>query len=94
MEELMERMENRLEERMLRMEQSILTQFIIIADKVDAVAAALSHCGISSGPTLSGMLAAAEDTRGSRAPCATPAMLQCLTCNLGLGYVQYCSNGF
>ena len=71
----MERMENRLEKRMLRMELSILTQVAIIADKVDAVVAALSHCGISSGPTSSGLLAAAEVTRGSRAPCATPAML-------------------
>ena len=68
-------MEHRLEERMLRIEQSILTQFAIIANKVDAVVAALSHCGISSGPTPSGLLAAAEVTRGSRAPGATPAML-------------------
>ena len=74
MEGLMERMENRLEERMLRMEKSILTQFVIIANKVDAVVAALSHCGISSEPTPSGLLAAAEATRGSRAACATPAM--------------------
>ena len=74
MEGRMERMENRLEKRMLRMEQSILTQFAIIADKVDAVVAALSHCGISSGPTPSGLLAAAEVTQGSREPCVAPAM--------------------
>ena len=74
MEELMERMEERLEERMLRMEQSILTQFTIIAGKVDAVAAAVSHCGISSEPTFSGLLAAAEVTQGSRAPCVALAM--------------------
>ena len=70
----MERMENRLEKRMLRMEQSISTQVAIIADKVDTVVAALSHCGISSGPTPSGLMAAADVTQGSQAPCVTPAM--------------------
>ena len=87
-------MENRLQKQMRYMEQSNSTQTSIIAEKVDALVAALFHCGISSGPTPSGMLAAAEDTRGSRAPCATPAMLhgkaqliiwlQCLNCNLGI----------
>ena len=75
MEEVMERMENRLEERKLRMEQCIPTQFAIIGDKVDAVVVELSHRGISSGPPSSGLLAAGEVTRGSRAPCAMPTML-------------------
>ena len=70
----MELMENRLEKRMRCMEQFSLTQIAIIADKVDAVVAALSHCGISSEPTFSGLLAAAEVTQGSRAPCVAPAM--------------------
>ena len=70
----MELMENCLEQRMRCMEQSISGQIAIIADKVDALVAALSHCGISSGPTLSGLLAAAEVTQGSRAPCVAPAM--------------------
>ena len=74
MEGRMERMVLGLEKRMLRMEQSILTQIAIIADKVDALVAALSHCGISSEPTPSGLLAAAEVTQGSRAPCVAPAM--------------------
>ena len=70
----MDRMKHRLEKRMLRMEKFILTQIAIIADKVDALVAALSHCGISSEATFSGLLAAAEVTQGSRAPCVAPAM--------------------
>ena len=70
----MEHMKKRLQKRMLRIVVSILTQFTIIADKVDAVAAALSHCGISSGPTPSGLLAAAEVTQGSRVLCIALAM--------------------
>ena len=71
----MERMEKRLEERILFMQQSILSQFAIIADKVDAVVAAMSHCDISSRPTPSGLLAAVEVIQGSQAPCFTPATL-------------------
>ena len=74
MEERMECMEHRLEMRMLRMEKFILKQIGIIADKVEAVVTALSHCGISSEPTPSGLLAAGEVTQGSRAPCVAPAM--------------------
>ena len=70
----MELMANRLEKRMRCMERSISGQIAIIADKVDAVVAALSHCGISSGPTPSGLLAAADVTQGSQAPRVTPAM--------------------
>ena len=43
----MELMENRLQKQMRCMEQSNSTQNGIIADKVDALVAALSHCGIS-----------------------------------------------
>ena len=74
MEGRMKLMENRLEKRMRCMEHSILKQIAIIADTVDALVAALPHCGISSGPTPSGLLAAAEVTQGSRAPCVAPAM--------------------
>ena len=70
----MERMDHGLEKRMLRMEKSISTQIAIIADKVDAVVAALSHCGISSEPTFSGLLAATEATQSNRASCDAPAM--------------------
>ena len=74
MEEHMKLMENRLQKQMRYMEQFNSTQNSIIADKVDALVAALFHCGISSGPTPSGLLAAAEVTQGSRAPCVAPAM--------------------
>ena len=70
----MDLMENRLQKQMRYMEQSNSTQNGIIADKVDALVAALSHCGISSGPTPSGLLATAEVTQGSRAPCVAPVM--------------------
>ena len=70
----MECMEHRLEMRMLRMAKFISKQIGIIADKVEAVVTALSHCGISSEPTFSGLLAADEVTQGSRAPCVAPAM--------------------
>ena len=74
MEGRMGLMENRLEKQMRCMEQSNSTQNAIIADKVDALVAALSHCGISSGPTPSGLLAAAEVTQGSRVLCIAFAM--------------------
>ena len=70
----MELMENRLEKRMRCMEQFISTQNAIIADKVDALVATLSHCGMSSGSTLSGLFAAAEVTQGSRVLCIALAM--------------------
>ena len=66
--------EHRLEMRMLQMEKIILKQIGTIADKVEAVITALSHCGISSEPAFSGLLAAADVTQGSRAPCVAPAM--------------------
>ena len=65
----MECMEHRLEMRMLRIEKFVLKQIGIIADKVEAVVTALSHCGISSESTPSGLLAAAEVTQRSRVPC-------------------------
>ena len=74
MERRMELMVDRLDKRLRCMEQSIEGKIAIIADKVDALVAALSHCGISSEPTFSGLLAAAEVTQGSRAPCVAPAM--------------------
>ena len=74
MEERMECMEHRLEMRMLRMEKFISKQIGIIADKVEAVVTALSHCGISSESTPPGPLAAAEVTQRSRAPCIALAM--------------------
>ena len=70
----MECMEHRLEMRMLRMDKFFLKEIGIIADKVEAVVTALSHCGISSEPTFSGLLAATEATQRNRAPCDAPAM--------------------
>ena len=64
-----------LEERLLSMQQCFLSKLDIISDKLDAVVAAMSHCGISSRPTPSGLLAVAEVIQGSQAPCVTPAML-------------------
>ena len=75
MQEHMERMEKRLEERFLFMQQCFLSQFVIISDKLDAVVAAMSQCDISNRPTPSGLLAAVEDIQGSQAPCVTPATL-------------------
>ena len=71
----MERMEKRLEERFLSMQQCFLSQVVIISDKLDAVVAAMSHCDISNRPTPSGLLTAVEDIQGSQAPCVTPATL-------------------
>ena len=75
MAEDMQLMEKRLEERILFVQESILSQFVIISDKLDAVVAAMSHCDITSQPTSSGLLAAVEVIRGSQAPCVTPATL-------------------
>ena len=74
MEGRMELMVNRLETRMRCMERSISKQIATIADKVDALVAALSHCDISSGLTPSGLLDAAEVTQKSRVPCIVLAM--------------------
>ena len=84
MEERMECMEHRLEMRMLRMEKFISKQISIIADKVEAVVTALSHYGISSEPTFSGLLAAAEVTQGSRVPCVAHAMPNGKAVNSGM----------
>ena len=64
-----------LEERLLSMQQCLLSKLDIISDKLDAVVAAMSHCDITSRPTPSGLLAAVEVIQGSQAPCVTPATL-------------------
>ena len=64
-----------LEERLLSMQQCFLSKLDIIPDKLDAVVAAMSNCGISNRPTPSGALATSEDIHERQAPCVTPATL-------------------
>ena len=75
MAEDMQLMEKRLEERILFVQESILSQFVIISDKLDAVVATMSHRDISIRSALSGLLATSEDIHKRQVPCVTPATL-------------------
>ena len=80
----MERMVLDSEKRVMRMEKCILKEISIIADKVETVVAALSHCGLSSEPTFSALLTAAEVTQGSRVRCVVHAMPNGKAVNSGM----------
>ena len=64
-----------LEERLLFMQQCLLSKLDIISDKPDAVVAMMSHRDISNRPALSGLLATSEDIHKRQVPCVTPATL-------------------
>ena len=64
-----------LEERLLFMQQCLLSKLDIISDKLDAVVATMSHRDINIRPALSGLLATSEDIHKRQVPCVTPATL-------------------
>ena len=64
-----------LEERLLSMQQCLLSKLDIISDKLDAVVATMSHRDISNRLALSGLLATSEDIHERQVPCVTPATL-------------------
>ena len=84
-----------LEERLLFMQQCLLSKLDIISDKLDAVVAAMSHCDVSNRPTLSGLLATSEDIHKRQVPCVTPATLHekalCSCCLSRFYLVSYLS---
>ena len=64
-----------LEERLLFMQQCLLSKLDIISDKLDAVVATMSHRDINNRLALSGLLATSEDIHKRQVPCVTPATL-------------------
>ena len=75
MEKNMHSMDMSVEEQLRSMQQCFLLKLDIISDKLDAVVAAMSNCGISNQPTPSGALATSEDIHERQAPCVTPTTL-------------------
>ena len=84
-----------LEERLLSMQQCLLSKLDIISDKLDAVVATMSHRDISNRPALSGLLATSEDIHKRQVPCVTPATLHekalCSCCLSKFYLVSYLS---
>ena len=84
-----------LEERLLSMQQCLLSKLDIISDKLDAVVAAMSHCDISNRPATSGLLATSEDIHERQVPCVTLATLHekalCSCCLSRFYLVSYLS---
>ena len=68
-------MDMSLEEQLRSMQQCFLLKLDIISDKLDAVLAAMSNCGIINQPTPSAALATSEDIHERQAPCVTPTTL-------------------
>jgi len=64
-----------LQERLLSMQQCLLSKLDIISDKLDAVVATMSHRDISNRPALSGLLATSENIHKRQVPCVAPAAL-------------------
>ena len=84
MEKQMHCIDMSLEERLLSMQQCLLSKLDIISDKLDAVVAAMSYCDISNRPTPSGLLATSEDIHERQAPCV-PTLHEKVTLDLTLG---------
>ena len=84
-----------LEERLLSMQQCLLSKLDIISDKLDAVVATMSHRDISHRLALSGLLATSEDIHKRQVPCVTPATLHekalCSCCLSKFYLVSYLS---
>ena len=75
MEKNMHGMDMSVQEQLRSMQWCFQSKLDIISDKLDAVLAAMSNCGIINQPTPSGALATSEDIHERQAPCVTPATL-------------------
>ena len=71
MEKNMHSMDMSVEEQLRSMQQCLQLKLDTISDKLDAVIAAMSNCGISIQPTPSGALATSKDIHERQAPCVT-----------------------
>ena len=75
MEKNMHSMDMSVQEQLRSMQRCFQSKLDIISDKLDAVLAAMSNCGISIQPTPSGALATSKDIHERQAPCVTPTTL-------------------
>ena len=71
MEKNLHSMDMSVQEQLRSMQRCFQSKLDIISDKLDAVLAAMSNCGIINQPTPPGALALSEDIHERQAPCVT-----------------------
>ena len=84
MEKNMHSMDMSVQEQLRSMRRCFESKLDIISDKLDAVLAAMSNCGIINQPTPSAALATSEDIHERQAPCV-PTLHEKVTLDLTLG---------